>query len=220
MSAKKIGIIGSGAVGRSLGTGFIKSGYTVKIGSRTPDKKELTDWKNENGDAASLGTFEQAAAYGEILVLCTKGPGTFSAINLSGLKNFSGKVVIDTTNPIADALPVNGVLIYTTGTNDSLGEQIQKAIPDARVVKAFNSIGNVFMYKPSFKDGTPTMFFCGNDGEARKLVSDILVEFGWEPYDCGKIEASRAIEPLCQLWCLPGMLRNDWSPHAFKVLTK
>ncbi len=220
MSAKKVGIIGSGAVGRSLGTAFIKSEYSVKIGSRNIDKKELVDWKNENGDNASLGSFEQAAAYGDILVLCTKGTGTFEAINLSGLKNFSGKVVIDTTNPIADFPPVNGVLIYTTGTNDSLGEQIQKAIPDAFVVKAFNSIGNVLMYKPSFKDGTPTMFFCGNDGEARKVVSDILVEFGWEPYDCGKIEASRALEPLCQLWCIPGILRNDWSPHAFKVLTK
>jgi len=127
--------------------------------------------------------------------------------------------VIDSTNPISKEPPVNGVLKFFTTLEDSLMERIQALLPDAKLVKAFNSVGNTKMYKPGFKDGPPTMFICGNDEEAKKKVSAILRSFGWESEDMGKIEAARAIEPLCILWCIPGFLRNQWT-HAFKLLKK
>jgi hypothetical protein len=135
----------------------------------------------------------------------------------AGVENFSNKVVIDATNPIAKQPPTNGVLHFFTTLEDSLMERLQKQAPRAKLVKAFNSVGNAIMYKPSFEAGKPTMFICGNDEGAKKTVTDILTLFGWETEDLGKVEAARAIEPLCMLWCIPGMLRNQWS-HAFKLL--
>jgi hypothetical protein len=96
-------------------------------------------------------------------------------------------------------------------------ERLQREFADARLVKAFNSVGNSLMVNPQFAGGKPTMFICGNDEAAKKIVSDILDQFGWEIADMGKVEAARAIEPLCMLWCIPGFLRNDWT-HAFKLL--
>jgi predicted dinucleotide-binding enzyme len=163
------------------------------------------------------GSFEQTAKYGDLLVLATGGAITEEVIKLAGASNFSGKIVIDTTNPIAKEPPVNGVLGFFTSLDDSLMERIQRWLPDAKLVKAFNSVGNVKMYRPGFKNGPPTMFICGNDDEAKKKVSGILRSFGWEAEDMGKAEAARAIEPLCILWCIPGFLRNEWT-HAFKLL--
>ena len=100
--------------------------------------------------------------------------------------------------------PDNGVLKYFTTLEESLMERIQQLLPDAKFVKAFNSVGNAFMYKPNFPGGIPTMFICGNDDHAKKIVTDILTAFGWETEDMGKAEAARAIEPLCILWCIPG----------------
>jgi predicted dinucleotide-binding enzyme len=139
-------------------------------------------------------------------------------IELAGPSNLAGKTVIDTTNPIADAPPVNGVLPYTTGPNESLGEKIQAMLPQSHVVKAFNSVGNARMVNPQFEQGTPTMFLCGDNDGAKAQVSEIVRQFGWEPFDCGGIIAARALEPLCMLWCIPGFVRNQWT-HAFKVLT-
>jgi 8-hydroxy-5-deazaflavin:NADPH oxidoreductase len=141
------------------------------------------------------------------------------AINLSGPENFAGKTVIDTTNPIADAPPVNGVLQFFTSMNSSLMERIQELLPGANVVKAFNSVGNNLMYKPGYDNTLPTMFICGNNAEAKKTVTEILTTFGWETEDMGSAEAARAIEPLCILWCIPGFLNNQWT-HAFKLLKK
>ncbi len=166
-----------------------------------------------------LGSFQEAAQFGDIIVLAVGGLVVEDAISLAGKEHFSEKVVIDTTNPIAAVPPDNGVLKYFTTLEDSLMERIQQLLPDARVVKAFNSVGNAFMYKPVFPDGVPSMFICGNNDDAKKTVTDILTSFGWETEDMGKVEAARAIEPLCILWCIPGFIRNQWT-HAFKLLKK
>jgi 8-hydroxy-5-deazaflavin:NADPH oxidoreductase len=212
----KVGIIGSGPVGQVLSRAFHSEGYTVMLGTRDKEKDAIVKFKEANKDI-SIGSFSETAAFGEMLVLATAGSVVIDAISLAGVENFKGKIVIDTTNPIAKSPPENGVLKYFTSLDESLMERIQKYIPDARVVKAFNSVGNVYMYKPSFPNGIPSMFICGNDEEAKNKVRDILQVFGWETEDMGKVEGARAIEPLCILWCIPGFLRNEWS-HAFKLL--
>ena len=214
----KVGVLGSGVVGRALVAGFIKHGHDTMLGTRDPQKSEVQDWIRET-PGARAGTFEQAAQFGELVVLAVLGRIAESVIALAGAENLAGKTVIDATNPLADEPPVNGVLQYTTGPNESLGEWIQVQLPEARVVKAFNSVGNALMVNPHFSQGTPTMFVCGNDDGAKAQVSAIVRQFGWEPYDCGSIVSARALEPLCMLWCLPGFLRNDWH-HAFKMLTE
>jgi len=214
----KIGIIGSGKVGQVLASAFLNEGYEVMLGTRNTAKEEVVKWKATNSPGQT-GTFEEVAKFGELLVLTTAGSVTEEAIKLAGHSNFSGKIVIDTTNPIAKEPPQNGVLKYFTSLNDSLMERIQEWLPEAKLVKAFNSVGNGLMYKPGFKGGPPTMFICGNDDEAKKKVSGILRSFGWESEDMGKVEAARAIEPLCMLWCIPGFLNNQRT-HAFKLLKK
>jgi predicted dinucleotide-binding enzyme len=213
----KIGIIGSGQVGQVLGTAFLTEGHEVMLGTRNPGKEEVVKWKKANPKGLT-GTFGVAAQFGELLVLCVAGAVTESAIRQAGTMHFNNKVVIDTTNPISkDKQPVHGVLNYFTNQNESLMQKIQQQIPNARVVKAFNSVGSVVMYKPKFAGGTPTMFICGNDAKAKNTVTDILTSFGWETEDMGAIEAAGSIESLCVLWCIPGFLHNRWS-HAFKLL--
>ena len=212
----KIGIIGSAAVGQRLSKAFKSEGHDVMLGTRNTSKEEVVKFKNENA-GINIGTFKDTASFGEILVLATAGSVVEEAVKLAGIENFSNKVVIDTTNPIAPAPPVNGVLKYFTSLDDSLMERTQKLIPDAKLVKAFSSVGNAVMYKPKLQGGTPTMFICGNDDAAKNTVTDILTAFGWETEDLGKTEAARAIEPICILWCIPGFLKNDWM-HAYKVL--
>jgi predicted dinucleotide-binding enzyme len=212
----KVGLLGSGIVGRVLATAFLKEGHKVMLGTRDTSKEDVVKWKNENPDG-SLGSFQETAQYGELIVLAVGGLVAEDAISLAGKEHFMDKVVIDATNPIAAVPPDNGVLKYFTTLEESLMERIQKLLPDAKIVKAFNSVGNAFMYKPNFPGGTPTMFICGNNEEAKKTVIDILTAFGWETEDMGKVEAARVIEPLCILWCIPGFIRNQWT-HAFKLL--
>ena len=214
----KVGVLGSGLVGRVLGAGYLKYGHGVMLGTRNPAKAEVEQWLREN-PRGSAGTFQQAAEFGELIVLCTLGRAAEEAIALAGPANFAGKTVMDTTNPIADTPPVQGVLAFTTGRNESLGEKIQARLPQAHVVKAFNSVGGGRMINPRYQPGTPTMFLCGDNAQAKAHVSEIVEQFGWEPFDCGGIIASRAIEPLCMLWCIPGFARNQWT-HAFKLLTR
>ncbi|MGZ3746677.1 MAG: NADPH-dependent F420 reductase [Pseudobdellovibrionaceae bacterium] len=211
----KVGVLGSGPVGEKLADGFLKFGYQVMRGSRSPEK--LKSWKDKSGSSASIGTFEETAHFGEVIVLAVKGTAAESALEEAGLSKMSGKIVIDPTNPIADVPPVHGVLNYFTGPNESLLERLQKKAPQLSFVKAFNSIGNQFMVNPQFKNGPPTMFICGNDDRAKKLISEILTQFGWETEDMGTAEAARAIEPLCMLWCIPGIRGGSWN-HAFKFL--
>jgi predicted dinucleotide-binding enzyme len=212
----KVGIIGSGIVGRILAKAFLTEGYSVMLGTRNINKEEIIKWKKEN-ETGLLGSFQETAQFGEIIVLAVSGLVVEDAISLAGKEHLSNKIIIDTTNPIAAVPPENGVLKFFTTLEDSLMERIQKMLPDAKVVKAFNSAGNAFMYKPNFKGNVPTMFICGNDEEAKKTVTGILTSFGWETEDMGKVEAARAIEPLCILWCIPGFIRNQWT-HAFKLL--
>ena len=212
----KVGILGSGDVGKTLAKGFLKHGYQVAIGSDHAEK--LAEFKRENPQIETV-TFEQAAQSGDIVVLCVKATVAEKIIE-KVKRHLSGKTVIDTTNPIADAPPENGVLKYFTSLEKSLMERLQKIAPDAQFVKAFNSIGSGLMINPDFRDNTkPTMFICGNNDDAKKKVYEILEKFGFEIEDMGKAESARAIEPLCMLWCIPGFLRNEWT-HAFKLLKK
>ena len=211
----KIGIIGSGQVAQALAKGFSELGHKVMMGSRDPQK--LNEWKSKAGVSIETGSFEEASAFGDVVVWAVKGTVALRlAESLAGpLQN---KIVMDTTNPIADAPPQNGVLKYFTDLNESLMEKMQKAVPTARFVKAFSSVGSTLMVKPQFQ-AKPTMFICGNDEQAKEIITAFAEAFGWEVADMGKVEAARAIEPLAILWCLPGFIRNEWS-HAFKLLIK
>jgi predicted dinucleotide-binding enzyme len=208
-----VGILGSGAVAQTLGGGFLKHGHAVMLGTR--DAAKLAAWRAEHG-GAQVGSFAQAATFAEVAVLAVKGEAALEVLRLAG-SGLAGKVVIDTTNPIAAAPPVNGVLKFFTSLDESLLERLQRAHPDVRFVKAFNSVGNARMVDPQFASGRPTMFICGNDTAAKRTVTGLLDQFGWETLDMGAMEGARAIEPLCILWCIPGFLHNEWT-HAFKVL--
>jgi len=210
----KVGILGSGDVGKALAAGFLKHGHDLTIGTRTPAK--LAEWAAHNSKAR-VGSFGDAAAFGELIVLAVNGNAAADVLRLAGPKNLAGKVVIDATNPIKNAPPVNGVMQFFTNHDESLMERLQREFATANFVKAFNSVGAALMVNPQFKGGKPTMFIGGNSEEAKKTVSGILDQFGWEVADMGKAESARAIEPLCMLWCIPGFLRNDWV-HAFKLL--
>ncbi|MGO9339781.1 MAG: NADPH-dependent F420 reductase [Terracidiphilus sp.] len=212
----KVGVLGSGDVAKVLASGLLRHGHQVTLGSRTPDK--LADWAMQN-PTGQTGTFPEAAAFGALLVLAVKGTAAAEALRQAGRENLAGKTVADACNPIADAPPVNGVLQFFTTYNESLMEQLQKEFPAAHFVKAFNSVGNISMVDPEFPGGKPTMFICGNSDAAKKQVSKILDQFGWETADMGGVESARAIEPLCMLWCIPGFLRNEWT-HAFKLLKR
>jgi len=215
--SKHIGIIGSGIVGQTLANGFVKHGYDVLIATHTASKREAL--KAKLNGRAEVGSFEDAATFGDIVVLATKGAAAEAALTEAGIAHLTGKTVVDTTNPIAEAPPVNGVLLYFTAQNESLMERLQKLAPEARFVKSFSCIGNAFMVNPDFNGLKPTMFICGNHDGAKNEVKIILDQFGFDVEDMGAVEAARAIEPLCMLWCIPGFLTNSWT-HAFKLLTQ
>ena len=217
MSAKKIGILGSGAVAKSLAVGFQKYGHEVIMGTR--DDSKLKDFLAKEGKNIRTASFAEAAKAGEMLVLAVKGTAAKKVLDLCGIENLSDKIVIDTTNPIAEAPPDNGVIPFFTGPNKSLMEELQQLAPEAKFVKCFNSIGNAFMVNPDFGGIKPSMFICGNDESAKKEVVAILDKFGWETEDMGGAQGARAIEPLAMLWCIPGILRGDWS-IGFKLLRK
>ena len=214
----KIGILGTGAVGQSLGEGFAKLGYAVKMGSRDPNKKEVQEWVSKNKNASS-GTFAEAAAFGDIIVIAThweKG-ATENAIRLAGKENFSRKIVIDVTNPLdfSESIPKMDVTYP-----DSAGLLIQKWLPDAKVVKAFNIITAKYMTNPNLEEGKPDLFIAGNDENAKKTVTVIAEKFGWEHvHDIGGIEQTYLLEALAMLWIRYGFLNNYWQ-HAFKLLKR
>lgn len=212
----RVGVLGSGQVGEVLSNAFLTLGHQVMRGSREPSK--LAAWQEAHGASASVGTFEETAAHGELLVLAVKGAVAEAALAQAGAERLANKIIIDTTNPIVEGKVEDGVIRYFTGPNDSLLERLQAAFPSARFVKAFNSVGNLLMFRPKLEGGPPTMFFCGNDDAARAEVAGILRDFGWEPRDLGKAAAARAIEPLCILWCIPGFREGSWR-HALKLLT-
>jgi 8-hydroxy-5-deazaflavin:NADPH oxidoreductase len=211
----KIGVIGSGPVGTTLAAGFSKHGHAVTIGARNPGKLEA--WGAEHA-GVKLANFADTAAFGEVVILAVAGAAAIDVLKLIDAANIDGKPVIDTSNPIGGGSPVHGVLPFFTSMTESLMEQLQRAYSKAHFVKAFNSVGAGQMVDPQFAGGPPTMFICGNDEGAKKTAAKLIEDFGWEVADMGPAEAARAIEPLCMLWCIPGVARGDWSPHAFKLL--
>jgi 8-hydroxy-5-deazaflavin:NADPH oxidoreductase len=216
LAQSRVGVLGSGEVGRRLAAGFSGRGHSVMIGSRDAGKAELRDWLTGDGAGIQAGTFDQTAAYGELLVLAVLGTAAEQVIAEAGPGNFSGKVVIDATNPLdfsggfPPKLAISG--------EDSLGERIQRAVPDAKVVKAFNTIGNQYFVDPSFPEGKPTMLIAGDDEAAKRTVGDVLADFGWpEPVDLGGIEGARELEAICIAWVKIGGKRGSWD-HGFKLL--
>lgn len=217
MSSPNIGILGTGDVGRALGKGFVKYGHKVMLGGRDAKNEKALAWAKEVGSNACVGTFAEAARFGELMVLATLWSGTQNALDLAGRDQLVGKVVMDVTNPLK--FGEGGLPSLTHGKDDSGGEQVQRWLTGSKVVKAFNSVGNAHMVDPDFPGGPPTMFLCGNDEGARKTVADVCTRFGWEPLDLGGIEGSRWLEPLCLLWVAQGFRSGSWN-HAFKLLRK
>jgi predicted dinucleotide-binding enzyme len=209
-----IGVIGSGTVAQTLAAGFIRHGHPTMMGTR--DQSKLEEWAAAHPQG-KLGSPDEAAEFGEALVLAVKGSAAGAALRFIGAPLLNAKVVIDVTNPISDVPPENGVMQFFTTLERSLMEELQQEHPEARFVKAFNSVGSMRMVNPQYAGGPPTMFICGNDAAAKQTVSGILSQFGWETADMGGVEAARVIEPLAILWCIPGFLRNEWT-HAFKLL--
>jgi len=211
---KKVAVIGSGVVGQVLADGFLKHGYAVVRASREPAK--LADWKQGAGPNASTANLAEAAKAADLVVLAVKGAGAEEAVAACGA-GLDGKTVLDTTNPIGSKPPVNGVLSFFTSFDDSLMERLQKKAPQARFVKAFSCVGSHFMVNPNFGGTKPTMFICGSSEAAKAEAKTVLDQFGWEVEDLGSVEAARGIEPLCILWCIPGLSGRGWN-HAFKLL--
>jgi 8-hydroxy-5-deazaflavin:NADPH oxidoreductase len=211
----KVAVLGSGQVGQALADGFLKHGHEVMRASRDP--KKLAEWKSGAGSKAHTGTFAEAAKWGQSIVLAVKGTAAEAAIEQAGAGNLAGKTVMDATNPIADLPPQNGVLRFFTNLDESLMERLERKAPAANFVKVFSCVGNAFMVNPSFPGGPPTMFICGKSAPAKAEVRAVLDQFGWETADMGASEAARAIEPLCMLWCIPGLTSGQWT-HAFKLL--
>jgi len=210
---RRFGVIGSGEVGQTLASGLTAQGYAVHIATRTPGK--LAEFSNKTGIPEA--GFRDAAAWAEALVLAVKGSGALEAIELAGPENLKGKLVIDTTNALSDEPPEDGVLRSFTGPNESLMERLQAAHAEIHFVKAFSCVGSDLMVHPVLNGGPPTMFYCGNNAAAKAVVAKILEQFGWDGADMGSVVAARAIEPLAQLWCIPGFRENDWV-HAFRLL--
>jgi predicted dinucleotide-binding enzyme len=205
---KTIAVLGTGAVGKTLARGLTDCGYEITLASR----KGL----GVDGWSGQVATFKDASNKADLIILAVKGIAAESVVSEIATE-IKGKTVIDATNPIDNSPPDDGVLKFFTNLYSSLMERLQATVPDANFVKALNSVGSGLMVQPKFKEGKPTMFICGNNKDAKSDVSKILVNLGWEVEDMGGVKAARAIEPLCMLWCIPGMLSNQWS-HAFKLL--
>jgi 8-hydroxy-5-deazaflavin:NADPH oxidoreductase len=216
LAQRRVGVLGTGEVGRRLAAGFRSRGHDVMIGSRDPGKAELAEWLSADGAGIDSGTFAEAADHGELLVLAVLGNAAEEAIAAAGPDRFSGKVVIDATNPLdfSGGFPPK----LSIAGEDSLGERIQRALPDAKVVKAFNTIGSGYFVDPSFSEGQPTMLIAGDDEGAKRTVRDALADFGWsDTVDIGGIEGARELEAICIAWVKIGGARGAWD-HGFRLL--
>jgi predicted dinucleotide-binding enzyme len=212
----KIGVLGTGAVGQTLGKAFVTLGNEVKLGSRSASNEKAVAWAKEVGPAGSAATFSEAVSFGQMVVLATLGAAAEGIVKEVGPDKFQGKTVIDTTNPLDHS---SGMPKLSVGHTDSLGERIQRILVGAHVVKAFNTVGNPHMFRPSFPGGPPDMFICGDNNQAKKEVEDILKDFGWGAVDLGGIESCRYLEPMCLAWVMYGIQSGTWN-HAFKLLRK
>ncbi|WP_291767387.1 NADPH-dependent F420 reductase [Caldivirga sp. UBA161] len=195
----KIGVLGTGEVGRAIGTKLIQVGNEVMLGSRTRDNPAAVEWSRINGERAYHGTFAEAAAFGDVIFNCTNGLFSLDALRSAGEENLSGKILID----VANALEFSDDQPILTSCRESLAERIQQAFPEAKVVKTLNFVGYEVMVNPSLlKEGERQMLIAGNDVEAKRLVERMLKEwFGWEEVmDLGDIKAAKALEMLVPLW--------------------
>jgi predicted dinucleotide-binding enzyme len=215
MKSMQVGVLGTGIVGQVLGTGLAELGHTVMMGARDANNAKSAEWAKKTGKAARTGTFAQAAQFGELIVLATLGSATEEVVRSAGPANLAGRVVMDATNPLV--FPAGGMPQLAYGFNDSLGERVQRAAPQAKVVKAFNTVGNAQMVHPKYAAGRPDMFICGNDAGAKALVGDLCNAWDWDIADLGGIEASRLLEPMCLVWVHYGIRTKGWG-HAFKLL--
>lgn len=214
---KRIGILGSGDVGRSLGAGLARHGHEVKLGSRSPESDKLSSWLDEVEGNASTGTLDEAAAFGDVVILAVNGSAAEEAVDRAGVDAFAGKVVIDAMNPLAFA--GDGPPGLFVGTTDSLGERVQRKLPEARVVKAFNTVSHVKMVDPSFEQGSPPMLICGDDAQAKAQVEALLKDLGWPgALDVGGIDGARWLEALVPLWVRAGSTLDTWG-HVFAPVT-
>ena len=196
----RIGILGTGTVGKTLATKLVKLGNEVRMGSRKSGGEKAKGWLKEAGGKSSEGTFADAAAHAEIVFNCTAGMASLDALRAAGAQNLEGKVLIDVSNPLdfSRGMPPTLSICNT----DSLGEQIQKAFPEAKVVKTLNTVTAALMVDPSIIPGVHTMFVSGNDTKAKSEVIQLLHEgFGWKDViDLGDISAARAQEMYLPLW--------------------
>jgi predicted dinucleotide-binding enzyme len=213
----KVGVLGSGDVGQVIATGFANLGYEVKIGTRTAGNEKANAWlEKTKGKKTSVGTFEETAKFGDVIVVAVLGEAVEEAVKLAGISNFDSKTVIDVTNPLDFSVGVPPRHLY--GFSISGGEKIQAAIPKANVVKTLNTVGHLGMINPKFKQGEPDMLLCGNNEAAKKQVEQILRDFGWKNItDLGGIEQSRITEAFCILWVAYGAKNKIWT-HALKML--
>jgi predicted dinucleotide-binding enzyme len=212
----KIGILGSGDVGKALGRGFIALGHTVVMGSREAANPKAAAWVKEAGPKASAATFADAARAGEVVVIATLGSATEEILKSVGPDAFRAKLVLDATNPLDFG---KGAPRLIGNLGDSGGERHQKLLPGAHVVKAFNTVGNAFMFKPDFPGGPPDMFLCGDDAGAKSKAAAICKDFGWGVVDVGGIDAAHYLEAMCLVWVLSAMKTGGWN-QAFKMLKK
>lgn len=210
----KVGVLGTGEVGRALGNAFVELGYEVRMGARTADNESAREWARAQGARASHGTFADATSFGELIVLAVRGVAAESVLTSVGPALFEGKVVIDTTNPLDFDAGMPPPLAY--GHNDSAGERVQRLLPGALVVKAFNTVGSPLMFRPELPGGRPAMFICGNDAAAKAKVTALLSDFGWDAADIGAIDGSRFLEPMCLVWVRYGIGRGSFD-HVITV---
>ena len=195
----KIGVLGTGTVGSAIATRAIEAGHEVKMGARDAANEKARKWVSGAGPKASVGTFADAASFGEIVFSATLGKAAVEALKAAGAGGLDGKVVVDVSNPLDFSMGMPPVLF--TGPGDSLGERIQHAFPKARVVKALNTVNAGVMGHPERLGGESDLFLCGNDADARNKVTTLLREFGWKTiHDLGDIRASRGMEAYLLFW--------------------
>ena len=196
----RIGVLGTGSVGRSIGSKLAALGHEVKLGSRTADNTGAAEWAATAGDQASHGTFEDAAAHGELIFNCTAGNASIQALELAGAENLAGKTLIDTSNALDFS---HDVFQLSVANNDSLAEQIQRQFPGARVVKSLNTVNAAVMVDPGLIPGDHVIFVSGDDEEAKRQTIELLAAFGWPAeriVDLGGIETARGPEAWLHLW--------------------
>lgn len=196
----KIGILGTGMVGAAIATKLIQLGHDVKMGSRTANNDKAVAWVKQNGERAAQGTFAEAASFGEVLFNCTSGKASLEALRMAGAENLKGKVLIDIANPLDFSRGVPPSLLVCN--TDSLGEQIQRAFPETKVVKSLNTMNANLMVNPGMLSEEHAVFVSGNDAEAKAAVTLILKDwFGWHSViDLGDITTARGTEMVLPLW--------------------